>query len=291
VRRIVRLMLPAIFGSSVAQISILFNTWVASFLAAGSVSWLYYSDRLVEFPLGVFGIALATVILPRLSAQHTNASPDEFSRTLDWALKLVLVIGVPAALGLMLLAEPMLTAMFLGGAFGLEDVQMASASLRAFAPGLLGFILVKVLAPGFFARQDTRTPVRIGVRALLIGMGLNIVFVLTLIATGWAPPHAGLAAATSAAALLNSTLLFMALRRERVYLPGRGWTVLAIRVAVASIAMTVFLFVFEARMVELAAIGKWSQVGLLGLAVAGGALAYFAAAAAAGLRPRDLSLR
>ena len=159
-------MVPAIFGSSVAQISILLDTLIASFLVAGSISWLYYADRLVEFPLGVFGIALATVILPRLSEQHATQSPQMFSETLDWALRLVLVIGVPAAVGLALLAEPLLATLFLRGEFTPRDVEMAAASLRAYAPGLLGFILVKVLAPGYFARQDTRTPVRVGLQAL-----------------------------------------------------------------------------------------------------------------------------
>ena len=173
VRRILKLMVPAIFGSSVAQISILLDTLIASFLIAGSISWLYYSDRLVEFPLGVFGIALATVILPRLSEQHAKQSPQTFSDTLDWALRLVLVIGVPAAVGLALLAEPLLATLFLRGEFTQRDVEMAAASLRAYAPGLLGFILVKVLAPGYFARQDTRTPVRVGLQALTLGMALS----------------------------------------------------------------------------------------------------------------------
>ena len=172
VRRILKLMVPALFGSSVAQISILLDTLIASFLLAGSISWLYYSDRLVEFPLGVFGIALATVILPRLSEHHATQSPQTFSDTLDWALRLVLVIGVPAAVGLALLAEPLLATLFLRGEFTQRDVEMAAASLRAYAPGLLGFILVKVLAPGYFARQDTRTPVRVGLQALALGMAL-----------------------------------------------------------------------------------------------------------------------
>src|SRR5690606_20988631 len=203
VRRVYRLMLPAMFGSSVMQISILFDTLIASFLAAGSLSWLYYSDRLVEFPLGVFGIALATVILPRLAEQHARASPATFSATLDWALKLVLVIGVPASAGLAVLAAPAMATLFYGGEFTAQDVEMSAASLLAYTPGLVGFILVKVLAPGYFARQDTRTPVRVAVQALAVGLVLNGMFLVTLVQTGWAPPHTGIAAATSSSAPCN----------------------------------------------------------------------------------------
>src|SRR5690349_3880671 len=187
VRRILRLMGPSIFGSSVMQISILLDTLIASFLLAGSVSWLYYSDRLIEFPLGVLGIALATVILPRLSEHHATQSAQTFSDTLDWALRLVVVIAVPAAVGLALLAEPLMATLFLRGEFTPRDVAMSAASLIAYAPGLLGFILVKVLAPGYFARQDTRTPVRIGLQALTLGMALSAGFALLLVSTEWAP--------------------------------------------------------------------------------------------------------
>ncbi|MBN1239094.1 MAG: murein biosynthesis integral membrane protein MurJ, partial [Gammaproteobacteria bacterium] len=172
VRRVLRLMMPAIFGSSVAQINIMLDTLIASFLAAGSISWLYYSDRLMEFPLGVIGIAISTVILPHLAEQHARASQRAFVDTLDWALRWVLVIALPAALGLALLADPLLATIFYGGEFTADDVRMSSASLRAFAPGLLGFILVKVLASAYFARQDTRTPVRVGVVALVLNVVL-----------------------------------------------------------------------------------------------------------------------
>ncbi len=242
VRRILKLMVPAIFGSSVAQISILLDTLIASFLIAGSISWLYYSDRLVEFPLGVFGIALGD----RDPAAVVGAACDgsrrrRFSATLDWALRLVLVIGVPAAVGLALLAEPLLATLFLRGEFTQRDVEMAAASLRAYAPGLLGFILVKVLAPGYFARQDTRTPVRVGLQALTLGMMLSAAFVLVLLRTGWAPAHAGIAAATACSALVNAALLFAGLRRQGVYRARPGWTALAWRVAVPSAVMALAL--------------------------------------------------
>ena len=291
VRRILKLMVPAIFGSSVAQISILLDTLIASFLLAGSISWLYYSDRLVEFPLGVFGIALATVILPRLSEQHAKRSPDTFSATLDWALKLVVVIGVPAALGLALLAEPLLATLFLRGEFTQRDVEMAAASLQAYSPGLLGFIFVKVLAPGYFARQDTSTPVRAGLKALTLGMVLSGAFVLLLLRTDWAPAHAGIAAATSCSALVNAGLLFAGLKRQGVYRAGPGWAVLAWRIAVPSIVMTL------AVAAGLEAAGDWfvmsslTRVGLLAALVTGGAAVYFLTCYGVGLRARELRIQ
>ena len=291
VRRIFKLMLPAIFGSSVAQISLLLDTLIASFLVAGSISWLYYSDRLVEFPLGVFGIALATVILPRLAEHHATSSKQVFSDTLDWALKLVLVIAVPAVIGIALLAEPLLATMFLRGEFTQGDVEMAAASLRAYAPGLLGFILVKILAPGYFARQDTRTPVRVGVKALVVGMTLSVVFVLTLLETGWAPPHAGIAAATACSALLNASLLLAGLKRSDVYVAGPGWKLMAWRVAAAGAVMAVAL------VAALGVAGDWflmdtlTRIGYVMALVCGGAAVYFAACYSLGLRPSEFRIR
>jgi putative peptidoglycan lipid II flippase len=291
VRRILKLMVPAVFGSSVAQISILLDTLIASFLLTGSISWLYYSDRLVEFPLGVFGIALATVILPRLSEQHATRAPETFSATLDWALRLVLLIGLPAATGLALLAEPLLATMFLRGEFTQRDVEMAAASLRAYAPGLLGFILVKVLAPGFFARQDTRTPVRAGLQALSFGMLLSVVFVLVLLRTGWAPAHAGIAAATACSALVNAALLFAGLKRQGVYRARPGWGALAGRVVVPTLVMAL------AVAGGLAAAGDWFamsslvRVGALAALVCGGAAVYFVSAYLLGLRARELRIQ
>jgi putative peptidoglycan lipid II flippase len=291
VRRIAKLMVPAVFGSSVAQISILLDTLIASFLLTGSISWLYYSDRLVEFPLGVFGIALATVILPRLSEQHAMRSPETFSATLDWALRLVLLVALPAAVGLALLAEPLLATMFLRGEFTQRDVEMAAASLRAYAPGLLGFILVKVLAPGYFARQDTRTPVRAGLQALSLGMALSVVFVLVLLRTRWAPAHAGIAAATACSALVNAALLFAGLRRQRVYRARPGWHALAWRVAVPTLVMGL------AVAGGLEAAGDWyamsslTRVAFLAALVCGGAAVYFTACYLVGLRTRELRIQ
>jgi putative peptidoglycan lipid II flippase len=284
VGRILKLMLPIMFGSSVAQINILFDTWIATFLAAGSISWLYYSDRLVEFPLGVFGIAIATVILPTLSSHHARESRESFSATIDWALRSVVMIGVPAAVALFILAEPLLATLFFGGEFLTVDVVMSGASLKAFAPGLLGFILVKILVPGFYSRQDSKTPVRIGIKALVLGMVLNVIFVLTLLQTGWAPPHVGLAAATTLSSLSNATMLLMRLLAESVYRPRDGWRALFLRVGIATAVLAGFLIWLLTEAGDWMAMDAGARIAWLSIAVVGGALVYFAAGLAAGLR-------
>jgi putative peptidoglycan lipid II flippase len=264
---------------------------IASFLATGSISWLYYSDRLVEFPLGVFGIALATVILPSLSDHHARASKDSFSATLDWALRCVLLVSLPAAVGLIVLAKPTLITIFHGGVFTETDVDMAAASLCAFAPGLVGFILVKVLSPGYFARQDTRTPVRIGIRSLVVAMVFNVIFVVTLVYTGWAPPHAGLAAATTLSALLNSTWLLRGLVHANVYRPSMGWRQLFIGVTGACAVMTVFALWLLSMLGDWYAMSTTVQIGSLSLAVASSGIVYVAACYVFGLRLADFRHR
>ena len=287
VRRVLKLMAPVIFGSSVAQINILFDTLIASFLAAGSISWLYYSDRLMEFPLGVFGIALATVILPTLSEQHATASKEAFSATLDWALRLVLLIAFPAALGLIVLAEPLLITIFYGGEFTVFDVNMAAASLVAYALGLVGFILVKVLAPGYFARQDTKTPVKIGVFSLLLNMFLNVVLVVGLLRVGFYAPHAGLALATTLSALFNATLLLRGLRKSGVYLPQPGWSRLIGQVLVASVVMTYSIFLALDRLGDWIQFGVFERISTLMVCVLIGLGMYFGTCFLLGLRVRS----
>ncbi len=236
VKRILKLMLPAIFGVSVTQINLLLDTLIASFLVAGSVSWLYYSDRLVEFPLGIFGIALATVILPSLSKNHAADDPVEFSKSLDWALRLVLLIGLPASAGLLILAEPMLSTLFQYEEFGVSDVQLAGKSLMAYSIGLLGFILVKVLVPGFTSRKDMKTPVRFGIYAMVANMGMNITLVFPL-------AHAGLALATSLGAFFNASLLLSKLLKDKIYKPGKNWANFIVKIIFANEIMALFLYV------------------------------------------------
>ncbi|MED5534150.1 MAG: murein biosynthesis integral membrane protein MurJ [Pseudomonadota bacterium] len=287
VRRVLKLMAPVIFGSSVAQINILFDTLIASFLAAGSISWLYYSDRLMEFPLGVFGIALATVILPTLSEQHVTASKEAFTATLDWALRLVLLIAFPAALGLIVLAEPLLITIFHGGEFTAFDVSMAAASLVAYALGLVGFILVKVLTPGYFARQDTKTPVRIGVFSLLLNMFLNVVLVISLVRVGFYAPHAGLALATTLSALFNAALLLRGLRKSDVYRPQPGWRRLIGQVLVASAVMTCSIFLALDRLGDWIQFGIFERISALVICVLIGLGVYFGTCFLLGLRVRS----
>lgn len=284
VARVFRLMLPAIFGVSVAQINTLVNTMLASFLVTGSVSWLYYSDRLMEFPLGVFGIALATVILPSLSHQHTNGDKHEFSRLLDWALRWVFLIGVPATVALILLAGPLVATFFRFGKFSAHDVQMSTQALIAFSVGLPGFILVKVLAPGFYARQDTKTPVRIGMIAMGVNIALSVALVFTL-------KHVGLALAISLAAFVNAALLYRLLRRHGVYAPEPGWARFFLRILLASGAMGVALAWGAGDLNSWLAARAATRALHLTLLVVGGSVVYFLMLYLLGARPRELLLR
>lgn len=292
VRRIMTLMLPAIFGSSVAQISILLDTLIASFLVTGSISWLYYADRLMEFPLGIFGVALATVILPNLSRQHASASREHFTATLGWSISFTVLISAPASVGLVILAGPVLATIFLGGAFHANDVSMATLSLMAYAAGLTALTLVKVLAPGFFARQDTRTPVRVGLIALGTNMAFNLLVVAPWAWFGLPAPHAMLAASTSLSGCLNAALLYRGLRRDGVLPPaGRMLLPFLMRVGAASAAMGVFLLVITPPL------AAWFDAGLLvrcvwlGAIIAGAVLVYFSSLFAFGVRPRDLRMQ
>lgn len=284
VGRVFKLMLPAIFGVSVSQINTLINTILASFLVTGSVSWLYYSDRLMEFPLGVFGIALATVILPSLSHQHSSGDKQEFSRLLDWALRWVFVIGVPATAALMLLAGPLLVTFFHYGKFSDHDVLMSTQALIAFAAGLMGFILVKVLAPGFYARQNTKTPVRIGIIAMIVNIILSLILVYFF-------QHTGLAMAISIAAFVNAALLYKGLRREDIYMPGNGWGIWLLRIVLATVVMGILL------VWGIGDLDTWLKAGAgmralhLAVLVIGGVFVYLATLLALGARPRELILR
>ena len=209
-------MIPALFGSSVAQVNLLFDTFIASFLISGSVSWLYYSDRLLEFPLGVFGIALATVVLPNLSEAHYKEGATHFGSTLKWAIQLSLLIALPAAIGLFLLAQPILSTLFEYGVFAEHDSLMSAYSLMAYSLGLPAMILIKILANGFYARQDTKTPVRIGIQAMCLNMLLNVIFVVWMIQSDFIAAHVGLALATSCSAYFNAIMLAWNLHKDSI---------------------------------------------------------------------------
>ena len=293
VRKILKLMGPAIFGVSVSQINLLLDTMLATFLPTGSVSWLYYSDRLAELPLGVFAVAIATVILPNLSRHHASASTEAYSETLDWALKMILVIAVPAAAALTLLAEPILVTLFYyGDVMTMRDMTMATLSLRAYAVGLIAFMLIKVLAPGFFARQDMRTPVRIGVIAMATNMVLNLLFVVPL-HFYWQIGHVGLAAATSVSAFLNALLLFIFLRKQGIYKPSNQWKKFMLSLT-SSVTLMLLVLIYLGHWLGALDQTLWQQMtwwqrsGNIVALCATGFLVYAGALLATGFRVADL---
>lgn len=284
VRRIFKLMLPAILGVSVSQISLLINTVFASFLESGSVSWLYYADRLMEFPAGLLGVALGTILLPSLSRSHADGNGNEFSALLDWGLRLTLLLTLPAALALGLLATPLIATLFHHGQFSAHDVMQTRAALLAYSVGLTGLILVKVLAPGFYSRQDIRTPVKIALGVLVLTQLMNLAFIKPF-------AHAGLALSIGLASLVNAAFLYRGLRSIGAYTPAPGWRTFWIKMLSALTVMGAVLYV-GARLP-----GDWLQMGtlvrILHLCwlVPAGAGAYFAVLFALGFRLRDFSRR
>jgi putative peptidoglycan lipid II flippase len=286
VRRILKLMVPALFGVSVSQINLLLDTVLASFLPTGSVSWLYFSDRLSELPLGVFAIAVSTVILPSLSRDVAGDDGNKFSQTMDWAIRMVSMIALPAAVALIVLAEPILMALFQYGEMTSRDISMSALSLRAYAAGLLAFMLIKVLAPGYYSRQDTKTPVKIGIIAMVANMVLNFALVLPL-HHFWQVGHVGLALATALAAWLNAILLWRGLVSTGVYQAASGQFVQMAKLLVAALIMgaaLVWLGQFSVDMLS----QHWWQRGLSLLGLCGvGAIIYFGILAISGFRPAD----
>ncbi|TCS36448.1 putative peptidoglycan lipid II flippase [Reinekea marinisedimentorum] len=234
VKKIFTLMLPGLFGVSVSQINLLLDTVLASLLEDGSVSWLYYSDRLTELPLGVIGIAIATVLLPRLSALHVEDDTHKFERTLAWAIRIVLLIGLPAMVALMILPEVLLTLLFQNYQFTAADVSKSAASLAAYALGLPAFMLIKIMAPAFFSRQDTKTPVKIGIQAMVWNMLLNLILIYPL-------AHVGLALATSLSAWFNACLLALSLRKQGCFPAAGLWLRPALKAVFACAVMAVSL--------------------------------------------------
>ncbi len=287
VRRILKLMAPAILGSSVAQINLLLDTIIASFLTAGSLSWLYYSDRLMEFPLGLLGVTLGTIILPRLSREHTLKSRESFTQTVDWAIRLTLVLGIPAAIGLVILARPMLLTLFGYGQFLPHDATMASYSLIAYGFGLPAFLLVKIFAPAFFARQNTRTPVRIGIIALISNMAYNLIFVLPMIWLDFVAPHTGLAIASSLAAWQQALMLYKQLGKDGIYSLSKPVLQFTARLLPALFALCLCLLWFSGTdWVILSAMERASRLLMI---VGISAVSYIGVLAATGIRPKHLA--
>ena len=287
VKRILVLMVPALFGVSVSQINLLLDTVLASLLPTGSVSWLYYSDRLTELPLGVFAIAIATVILPTLSGQRARADDPAFSETLSWAIRSVLLIAIPATVALAFLAEPLLVTLFQYGAFEAQDRVMAAVSLQAYSLGLGAFMLVKVLAPGFYAREDMRTPVRIGIIAMAVNMVLNVAFVFPLM--WWLNlGHVGLALATSVSAWLNALLLFKGLRRDAVLPRGSLPVKWLVQVGAATAAMVSVLLLLMPDHAMWAEWLWWQRALELGILCSAGLGVFGVSLLCCGVRLADL---
>ena len=290
VRHVFRLMVPIMFGASITQINLLVDTVIASFLAGGSVSWLYYSDRLMEFPLGVFAIALGTVILPGLARHYARGEHARYSAMLDRALRLALLAMPAAAVGLLVLAVPIVATIYGYDRFDAHDVFMAGASLMTYALGLTGFALVKVLAPAYFARQETRAPVRIGIVAVGVNLALNLAVVLPWAFSGGVAPHAGLALSTSLAAVVNAVLLWRGLRRRGWYAPVAGWRPFLLRVAAATLAMGALVWLSAGPLAQWLREPAWVRALHLAGLLGEGAVVYVGVLALTGLRPRHLRL-
>jgi putative peptidoglycan lipid II flippase len=285
VRRILKKMGPAVFAVSAAQISLLINTSYASRLGAGSVSVLQYADRLMEFPTGMLGVALGTILLPSLSKANADGDSPEYSALLDWGLRLTFLLALPSAVGLAALSEPLIAALFNYGEFNAANVSAATAPLMAYAAGLLGIILVKILAPAFYARQDIRTPVRIAIGVLAATQLMNLVFVPLL-------GVAGLALSIGLGACLNALFLYTGLRRRQIYTPHAGWLGFFLKVVVAVVLMGLAAWYSQGQL-------DWTalrahpvlRIGALLLIIGLSAVVYFAVLFALGFRPRDFMRR
>ena len=286
VKRILLLMAPALFGVSVSQLNLLLDSVIATMLGDGAVSWLFYSDRLVELPLGVFGVAIATVIMPGLSRLSAAQSTQRFSEMLDWAIRFVVLIALPATLALIILAEPILFTLFYHGEMKLSDILMSTYSLKAYALGLFAFMLIKVLVPGFFARQDMRTPVRTGIIAIFANILMKPVVVIPL-AIFWGLGHVGLAFTTAMAAYVNAFLLYRGLRKSGVYHPAGHWGKLWLRYGAANLAMVAVLFAFLYAWAQWAEWPALERVIRLAVVCLAGLFAYLLALVAVGVRLGD----
>lgn len=282
VKRIIKLMIPALFATSIVQINLLVDTIIASFLQNGSISWLYYSDRMVEFPLGVFGIALATVILPSLSEKHAQANPKAFSNMLDWGLRWVFLIGLPAAVGLALLALPIMTTVFQHGEFTSDSSLNSAKSLMAYALGLPAFILIKILSAGFFSRQDTKTPVKYGAITMFVNIFVSLALVFPL-------QHVGLALATAITAWLQAILLFLRLKRDGVYTPVSGWPVYLLRLILALSVMVASVYAINPANAIWFDANFLSRVTNLLLCIGIGVLSYVLSGLLFGLRKQHVT--
>ncbi len=284
VTKIRKLIIPALFGVSVTQINLLLDTLIASFLVTGSISWLYYADRLLEFPLGLFGIGIATVILPSLSKLHSKNSAGEFTATLDWGIKVISLFGWPALAGLMVLAQPIIMVLFMRGEFSQNDVLQVSMALFAYLSGLLSFMFIKVLAPGYYARQDTKTPVKIGIIAMVANMGFNLML---------APffGYVGLAIATTMSATLNAWLLYRGLKQAGVYSLSKETKFFIGKLMLSAAVMAMAVYQLSNDFDVWLTMAFTEQILQLILCIGGGCISYFFTIALLGVRLNDFKVK
>ncbi|MEQ9891584.1 murein biosynthesis integral membrane protein MurJ [Pectobacterium aroidearum] len=282
--RVMKLMGPAVLGVSVSQISLIINTIFASFLSEGAVSWMYYADRLMEFPSGVLGVALGTILLPSLAKSFASGNHDEYSRLMDWGLRLCFLLALPSAVALGILAKPLTVSLFQYGKFSAFDALMTQRALIAYSVGLMGLIVVKVLVPGFYSRQDIKTPVKIAIVTLILTQVMNLIFIGPL-------QHAGLALSIGLASCLNAGLLYWQLRKQDIFQPLPGWRGFLVRLFTAVIVMSLVLLGMLWWMPAWDDGNMTMRILRLLLVVVAGAGSYFATLALLGFRPRDFARR
>ncbi len=286
VDRIMKLMLPALFGVSVTQINLLLNTVWASFMQDGSVSWLYSAERMTELPLGLIGVAIGTVILPSLSTQHTEKNPEKFRGMMDWAAKVIVLVGLPASIALFMLSTPIIQALFERGQFTFEDTQMTALALQCMSGGVIAFMLIKVFAPGFYAQQDTRTPVRIGLMAVAANAILNVIFIGFFKLINWEAEHMALALASTGSAMVNAGLLYFYLHQRNIFRFGAHWKKIFMQFMFANVVMIAALA--YALSWYNGDVSQWMRVLEVLILCVVGVVAYLAALVAAGFRPRHI---
>ena len=284
VTKIRKLIVPALFGVSVTQINLLLDTLIASFLVTGSISWLYYADRLLEFPLGLFGIGIATVVLPSLAKLHSKNDPKQFTATLDWGIRVISLFGWPALTGLMVLAQPIIMVLFMRGEFSQQDVLQVSMALFAYLSGLLSFMFIKVLAPGYYARQDTKTPVKIGIKAMVANMAFNLML---------APyfGFVGLAMATTLSATLNAWLLYRGLKQANIYHLTKETKLFIGKLMLAASTMALVVYQLSGDFDVWLAMSFFDQISQLTLCISAGFLSYFAVIFLLGVRLNDFKVK
>ncbi|WP_171064783.1 murein biosynthesis integral membrane protein MurJ [Acinetobacter variabilis] len=286
VDRIMKLMLPALFGVSVTQINLLLNTVWASFMQDGSVSWLYSAERMTELPLGLIGVAIGTVILPSLSTQHTEKNPEKFRGMMDWAAKVIVLVGLPASIALFMLSTPIIQALFERGQFTFEDTQMTALALQCMSGGVIAFMLIKVFAPGFYAQQDTRTPVRVGLMAVAANAILNVIFIGFFKLIHWEAEHMALALASTGSAMVNAGLLYFYLHQRNIFRFGAHWKKIFLQFMFANVVMIAALA--YALSWYNGDVSQWMRVLEVLILCVVGVVAYLAALVAAGFRPRHI---